>query len=364
MAEVRARPSAFFAGLINPLASALLVSVFFWAVSGIADSVRWAAVLSLMLGLSTIIWPYSSTYWTQPVATAAIFGSFAVLAKSVAANRLSHAALSGSLAGFAFLTRYELLFVLPWLVLFVLLGGLPSARRRGTFLLAIIGSFSVSMALLMGWNHYRFGSVLDTGAWHQKMLGASFGADLSLSLPANLFSLSSSVFVYSPPLFLAFFGTREFFSRHRAVAVTTFGISVTGLILYSKFSFWDASGSWGPRFLVVLTPFMLLAVAVFRQDTIWRRALALFVSVIGFAVQLIPALVPYQHAAVARHFADLPSLQRYYTTTEITPHLQALAAGEIELWWLRSPFLGAIGVCLILLQVSLGRRLFQKVRSG
>lgn|GEM_PF-3480894 len=363
MAEVRTKPSAFFTGLVNPLVSALLIAMFFRMVSGIAVSREWATVLSLMLGLSTIIWPYSSTYWTQPVATVAVFGSFVFLVQGVEANRLRLAALSGLLAGFSFLTRFELLFVLPWLVLYVVLGSFPSVRRRGKFLLGFLGFFSIAVVLLMAWNHYRFGSIFDAGAFHQKRLGPSFGADLALSLPANLISLSNSIFVFSPPLILVFFGIYAFFKRERLMAVTTVGIAVTGLIVYSKFTHWDATGSWGPRFLVVLTPFLLLPASAFRPNRRWRRALVLCLLVIGFGVQLVPALVPYQHAAVARHFADLPSPLRYFTTTEIVPHFQELAAGGIELWWLRSPRLGAVGVCLILFQVYVARRLVKTMRS-
>jgi len=364
MAEVRAKPSAFFTGLVNPLVSALLIALFFWMVSGIADSVEWATVLSLMLGLSTIIWPYSSTYWTQPVATVAVFGSFVFLVQGVEANQLRLAALSGLLAGFAFLTRFELLFVLPWLVLYVVLGNLRSARRRVEFLLGFLGSFSIAVVLLMAWNHYRFGSVLNTGAFHQKIFSASFGADLVLSLPANLISLSNSIFVFSPPLILVFFGIHAFFKRQRSMAATTVGIAVTGLIVYSKFTMWDATGSWGPRFLVVLTPFLLLPASAFRPNSQWRRALVLCLLVIGLGVQLVPALVPYQHAAVARHFADLPSPQHYFTTTEIVPHFQELAAGGIEFWWLRSPLLGAVGVCLILFQMYVARRLVKTMKPS
>lgn len=363
LAEVRRKPSAFFTGLINPLVSALLIALFFWMVSRIADSVEWAVFLSLMLGLSTIIWPYSTTYWTQPLATVAIFSSFVLLAQGVEADRPALALYSGLLAGFGFLTRFELLFVVPWFVLFVLLSGLPSARRRCEFLLGLLGPLLVAAALLMAWNHYRFGSVLDTGAFHQKLLGGSFRADLRLSLPANLISLGSSVFVFSPPLILFFFGIHAFFKRQRAMAVTTIGIVVTGLVLYSKFTSWDAAGSWGPRFLVVLTPFMLLPAVMIRRNSQWRRVLVCALLLVGVGVQLVPALVPYQHAAVARHFSDQPSPQRYFGSTEIVPHLQELAAGEIEFWWLRSQLLGLIGLCMVVLQVYLARRLIQALRS-
>jgi hypothetical protein len=213
----------------------------------------------------------------------------------------------------------------------------------------------------MGWNHHRFGSVFEMGAFHQRMLGASFQADLGLSLSANLFGLGNSIFVYSPPLILFFFGIGAFLRRKRTLAVTTIGIVLTGLVLYSKFTLWDATGSWGPRFLVVLTPFMLLPAAVFRPNSRWRRALVVSLLSIGFAVQVVPALVFYQHAAVSGHFADHPTPQRYFTTSEIVPHIQTLATGGIELWWLRTPGLGAIGFCLILILFWAARRLIRIV---
>ena len=125
-----------------------------------------------MLGLSTIIWPYSTTYWTQPLATVAIFSSFVLLAQSVEADRPALAIYAGFMAGFGFLTRFELLFVVPWFVLFVVLSRHPSARRRGEILIGLLGPLLIAIAALMAWNHYRFGSILDTGAFHQKMLGA------------------------------------------------------------------------------------------------------------------------------------------------------------------------------------------------
>jgi hypothetical protein len=361
LAEVRATPSAFITALINPLVSAMIIVVFFWMVSGIAESVEWALLLSIMLGLSTIVWPYSTTYWTQPLATGAVFGSFVLLSRGIETDRLFMGVISGLLAGVGLMTRYEAVFVLPWLILLVLSANLPSSRRRSEFLLGILGPFLVSVAMLMGWNHHRFGSVFEMGAFHQRMLGASFQADLALSLPANLFGLGNSIFVYSPPLILFFFGIGVFLKRKRALAVTTTGIVLTGLVLYSKFTLWDAIGSWGPRFLVVLTPFMLLPAAVIHLNSRWRRALVVSLLSIGFAVQVVPVLVPYQHAAVTGHFADYPSPQRYFTTSEIVPHIRSLAAGGIELWWLRTPVLGVMGMCLILILCWAARRLIRIV---
>lgn len=163
--------------------------------------------------------------------------------------------------------------------------------------------------------------------------------------------------------FLFFFGIRALFERHRAMAVVTVGIVGTGLVLYSGFTMWEATGSWGPRFLVVLTPFFLLPAVMFRPNRRWRRVLVFFLLVVGFGVQLVPALVPYQHAAVAQHFADQPSPQRYFSSTEIVPHLQELTAGGVEFWWSRTPVLGLIGAWMILFEVYLGRRLIQTLRS-
>ena len=122
--------------------------------------------------------------------TGAVFGSFALLARGIETDRLFMGVLSGLLAGVGLMTRYESVFVLPWLILLVLSTDLPSIRRRGEFLLGILGPFLGTVAMLMGWNHHRFGSVFEMGALHQRMLGASFQSDLAVSLPANRWVVS------------------------------------------------------------------------------------------------------------------------------------------------------------------------------
>jgi hypothetical protein len=364
LAEVRTSASAFFVGLINPVVSALLIVVFFSTAIMITDSVEWSTVLSLILGIGTIVWPYSSTYWTQPLASLSVFGAFFLLVRGIAKSSSRCVALSGLIAGFGFLTRYETVFVLPWLILFIFLAELPSYRKRIRFLVTFVGSYIISVVAMMCWNVYRFGSVLDTGAGHQTRIFASLQANLLDSLPANLVSLNRSIFLFSPPLILFFFGIVPMYKKNRAMAVTLIGIVLSGLILYSKFTQWSATSSWGPRFLVVLTPFLLLPAAMFRPRRGWRRVLVAVLLVVGVVIQLIGVLVPYQHGAVADYFGTARAPQGYYSKSEIVPHLHQLLKGSVDLWWLRSPALVVLGMCLIAIQFLIGRRLIRTVKIG
>jgi hypothetical protein len=361
IAEVRRRPSAFFVGLINPLVSALLIVVFFGTVRVITHSLERAAVFSVVLGLGTIVWPYSTTYWKQPLASLCLFGALSLLVRGLERRGLRNAALSGLLVGFAFLTRYETALMLLSFCLFIVIAHYSSIRKMFRLLIAHIGSFSISVILLMCWNFYRFGSVFETGAEHQANFSASFKADLLLTLPANLISLNQSIFLFSPPLVLFFLGIVPLLKKSRALAIAVTSISLTGLILYSKFTLWDASASWGPRFLVCLTPFLLIPAATIQLDSRWRRTLVVGLLVAGALVQLVPALVPYQHAAVSEYFKDADVPQSYYTKSEIVPHFHQLLAGKVELWWMGDPVLGMLGLWLFVIMGLSGIRLLRIV---
>lgn len=64
LSYLRKSPSAFFAALVNPLVMAVVVLVFFNFCLRIGDTVEGAFIASVLLGTGTILWPYSSTFWT------------------------------------------------------------------------------------------------------------------------------------------------------------------------------------------------------------------------------------------------------------------------------------------------------------
>ena len=130
MAALRRRPSALLTASINPLVSALTITLFFTLAAQLAGSLRGAFQVALLLGLATVVWPYSTNYWTQPIAGFFLFASLYVSGRASGAVTWRRALGAGLLAGAAFLCRFETLPLSFWLLLYCVLSAPRTAARR------------------------------------------------------------------------------------------------------------------------------------------------------------------------------------------------------------------------------------------
>ncbi len=345
--EIRRSPSGMMTGLINPVISALLMVVFFGFTYRLGGDRLRAFVLTMLLGCCTIIWPYSSTYWTQPLATFCLFSSLYFLYRYKESLDGKYLVFSGLLAGFAVLARYEtLLFVLLFLVYAVVA---PEQRKSGRLKtgLLFIAVAGIALILLMAWNHHRFGSVLDTGAAHQHDLGFSLKGDLAESLPSNLIGLNRSIFVYSPPLILGLLGFAALFRSERSLAWVITLMIAAGILLYSKFSFWATWCSWGSRFLVILTPFLLLPAAMPDIRRICKGKLLLFLAMTGLAIQLTAVLIPFQRSLISAYYSP-GAAGDHLLRSDIVPQFKALFSADTDYWWTSDPITAVFGALLLI----------------
>jgi 4-amino-4-deoxy-L-arabinose transferase-like glycosyltransferase len=353
IADIRDSPSGFMTGLINPIISALMLVVFFSFSARIGRDSPRAFILTMLLGCCTIVWPYSTTYWTQPLATFCLFSSLYFLYRFRESLNQIYLLVSGLLAGFAVLTRYELVLFLPLYLMYAVIA--PRQRANGRLkagLLFLSASIAV-LILLLVWNSYRFGSVLDTGAAHQHDLGFSLKGDLARSIPANLIGLNRSLFIFSPPLILGLFGFSSLFRTRKALAWVILVLATSIILLYSKFSFWAAWGCWGPRFLVILTPFLLLPAATARTGRIMRYWLLPVLAAAGFLIQLAAVLIPFQRSSIEAYFGSYRVGKQLFRS-EIIPQFMALFSEQTGLWWTTSLVTMLLGILLISVLILTG----------
>jgi hypothetical protein len=352
MRALRRMPSAFFAALINPIVMALTVLLFFNFCLALTASLRKAWWGCLVLGTGTIIWAYSSTFWTQPIVTFCILGAFYQAYRSGTEGTVMRLVLAGLLLGYSFITRHLSILALPYLIVYV-----ARSRRRSKQpilrpLVLLLLPVACFLLLQMWWNDYRFGSPLQSGGWHQAEAWASFGAKLHVSVGAMLVGLHKSVFLFSPPLILGLLGLKRFVRGHRLEGEVVVGTVVTYLLVYGHFALWFAPGSWGPRFLVPSTPLLLLPACAFMNGGRWRRAVGIGLFAAGIVVQLIGVLLPLQRIAIIQYLGGFPTVADFFLKPEILPQAKAVLAGNVELWFLEGPAKGAAGAVLAAILVS------------
>ena len=167
MAKLRRSPSALLTAATNSVASAMTVTLFFALALQLGGSVRDALRVTLLLGVATVVWPYSTNYWTQPIAGLFLFAAFYAITDRREALRWPRALAAGLLAGAAFLCRFDMVALTPWLLLYCV----SSSRRLASQRLAAAASFLVglgaALAAQAAWNAYRFGDWLQMGTDHQ-----------------------------------------------------------------------------------------------------------------------------------------------------------------------------------------------------
>ena len=338
-AAFRRRPSALLTTAINPLVSALTVAMFFGLAAQLAGSLRDGLRMTLLLGLATAVWPYATNYWTQPIAGFFLLASLYVCWSAGNALTWRYAFCAGLLAGGAFLCRFDTLLLSVWLLLFCALRASgPWARRC-----AIAFHFSTGLASLLvlqaAWNVYRFGDWLQVGTAVQSW--RLFRGDVISVLPLMVVSPYRGLLAYSPALILGLVGLTLLFKKDWRLAATIGGLSVTALVFFSAFGFWRSDATWGPRFLVPVTPFLLLPAALNVRR--WAVGFWVFLA-IGFAIQVPAVLAVHDPAALIDFHAPFRrDPWQHFWQWDAVAQSRSMLSGNIELWWLASPVRAGIG---------------------
>jgi len=282
--------------------------------------------------------------------TFCIFAAFYFLFRFNKEDDIRYLLLAGFFAGYSYVSRYASLLTLPFFV-FYLIGSRWKEKKTIVKNLAI---FSIPLFLIlfiqMYWNFYRFGSPFNLG-FNKLFLSSKFLIPYSTCF---LFSLSRSIFVFSPPLILGLLGLKKFFKEHKFEFISIAGISLVFLIFYSLFGYGiSGTGSaWGPRYLVPITPFLLLPVCLFIDGSYWKRIITYVTLIVGFFIQLIMVLQPLQGEEINKYYGDLKgAIGTPLFKTEIIPQVKMLFKGGFRLWMFDSTPKLIVG--LILLGISL-----------
>jgi hypothetical protein len=159
------------------------------------------------------------------------------------------------------------------------------------------------------YNYYRFGSIYETGF---QLISAKTGIDLFYGTPiltglyGFLLSPGKGIFYYSPVAILFFPAIVPFYKKHPALALSFIMIILSNILFFSKYYYWHGDWAWGPRYLLVVLPFMIIPVVeLLETDKILMKSYlrsAVIYGILGLGIVI-------QVAAVSVHcykyFIDL-----------------------------------------------------------
>jgi hypothetical protein len=289
----------FAASFVDGVAAAVAVMLMFLLALDLGAAVRPALALSLLFGFTTIEWAYAhDAFDVGPTATVLLLTLFAVH-RGLRESSARWLIVGGAAAGFAIAMRLPSLVCVPIFAAYVIAS---TSRLGATALVRRVAAFSGPVAavlLLLGWyNWIRFGDPLQFGnSLASDYYG--FGGSPVSGVAGLLFSPGRSIFLYSPILIAALAGLPLLWRRHRALTATVVAIVVVNLGFYGAYIHWWGDWGWGARFLVPMTPFLILPLLPLLQR--WgdlprtaRRAIYALAAA-GVAVQLLDIGLDFQH---------------------------------------------------------------------
>ena len=330
--------------LMSPFIGASTVVIIFLFCSSLGYASQSSLYVSLLYGLGTMAWPAAKHPFDN------VFEAFFILL-SVYLLHLHHsgkkpimyAALS---FGVAFLVRQTSILVLPPLLLMIILYHwtnddlFEKCKTIVKDIIIFLIFLSPFMVLHFWYNDYRFGSIFENG---YSLVQRSFGhrffdiSNLPTGLSGFLFSPGKGFFYYSPICVLFFFVIKSFLKNKFQIALCFVGIILIYLFLLSTFYYWHGDWAWGPRYLFLITPFMMIPCAEIYESC--SRKMVFFSLIIFFAslvIQIVAVTVDFEKYFI--HQIKVEKIQYTIEKSEGAPHVIE-PPPEIYFEWRRSPIL-------------------------
>jgi hypothetical protein len=298
--------SRFTTGILPTLAFLVLVWGFLARFAPDAN-VRRAVVVAYALGSMALV--YSVLFISHQLSAICIASAW-ILAYQVTAGERAHPArwmaVAGFLAGCAPLCDYQAAFAgVP--VAIALVWRLWRRPDRWKLLAITAGAAAVPIAVLLAYHQACFDSPLRTGydasqtwaSYHQKgFLGIT--ALRAEAFYGSMFAPDNGLVTLAPWLLLAIPGTWLLWrrgGRDRELGVVGAAVAVIYILFITSINFWRGGWQVGPRYITVMLPFVLPAVAAVLSEVDARavlRGLALGLVVVGVIVYTV-AVATYPH---------------------------------------------------------------------
>lgn len=287
--------------------AALAVTFAFLLADALGLKRRDSVIFASVMALATPLFVYSAWFFSEPLTAMCWLGAaFALFGcPADAPIPLGRAAIAGALLGFALHVRPTNVLAAFIFIAAIFVRERWRAMKPAIMLAGVVGVFGVVYLLR---NLELYGSILDFGYPHYAEAGRdilSFNMPLHLGLFGFLFSPGKSILLFCPPILLAIAGLRRLWSRDRGLAFVCALTPLVYLLFYSRYTSWEGSYSYGPRYLVPALALGCVPLAAWFLDPPrwWRKTLAV-VFAAGLLVELIGLSTNIMEDMVANHYYD------------------------------------------------------------
>lgn len=279
--------------LAGSLLGAFVVWMFFRLCLRHDASLRVSLFAAALLAAGSILWVYARYPFTEIVQITCFTAFFLELSKLLKRLDPRTAFFVGLWAGLLLNTKYIYALSLPGAFLLVAVVHFRAVRPLLRATVAAGLGMVPGVLMVLVYNYLRFGSITNTG---YQGVGGVMVENVLVSLWGFLFSPGKSIFLYTPPLFLAVLGLPSFWRSHRTTVMAMLVTILPVVLFYGRFPSWPGDWAWGPRYVVFAVPALLLPSVSFLSHMRWpRRFLAATVLAIGIFVQVVGNAFYWDH---------------------------------------------------------------------
>jgi hypothetical protein len=313
--------------MTNAIVSSAMVTVVFLILVQLNFSCKTALITAFLVAFTTMLWPYSGYFFSEPLASLLLMlTAFVLFGRNTEPSGTQIPPRTLILAGF-------LLGALVWvrfyhaIALAAFCPALIAVEKRLRSAAFITGAVGLSFALYLAYNHYLFGGFFRLA--YPKTVEAGidptgFSTPLWFGVAGFLFSPGKSVFLFMPVIAPAIWGVRRLAQRSRELALLAGVLPVIYLLFFANFVNWEGSRAPGPRFL--LPPMMLLFLGLaplLERPCRSQRIVVRIAGLTGLFVQLVSIATSFLEAHVGHgYFDDRYKYQFWYC--QLTVQLRLL----------------------------------------
>lgn len=257
------------AAQLNVLTAAATVVLFYLTALRFCSSVAPALLTAIIYGFGTLAWPYSGTFFSEPLATLFGLAAFHMLvsndpALGADACKVRRTVLAGLLLGIATSVHLTAILFVPFFGLYALYPywNPPARHKLLVPALGFAAGLAIMLAALAYYNYWRFGNPLETGRTVNPHDVARFAYGVFTSplegLSGLLISPGKGLLLFSPIVIAGVLAWPKLTRAHRFIAYTLVGAIAFRLLFIAARSDWHGGYCIGPRYLVMALPYLCL----------------------------------------------------------------------------------------------------------